>query len=107
MPRLWRFRSERQSRDDAARERAAVARGYQTVFSGPVGQMVLADIMTRAGMVGTSFVAGDPHATAFNEGKRRLALEIIERLNVSPDSVLRMLREGETAGLFEEPQQEA
>jgi hypothetical protein len=102
MARLWRFRSERQTREEAARERAETARAYHAVFAGPQGQMVLADILTRAGLVGTSFVAGDPCATAFNEGKRRLGLEIIERLNVDPDNVVRMLREGETAGLMEE-----
>lgn len=106
MARLWRFRSERQTRDEAARERAATARAYQAVFRSAGGQAVLADILTRAGMVGSSFVPGDPHATAFNEGKRRLALEIIERLNVNPDALLRMLREGETAGIFDDTQQQ-
>lgn len=102
MARLWRFRSERQTREEAAKERAETLRAYQAVFAGPVGQLVLADILTRAGLVGSSFVPGDPCATAFNEGKRRIGLEIIESLNVNPDNVLRMLREGETAGLTEQ-----
>lgn len=106
MPRLWRMRSERQSREQAAKEAAALVQAYRAVFSTPAGKDVLADILTRGGMVASSFAAGDPHMTAFNEGKRRLALEIIERLNVDPNALLTMLRTGETAGLFDDEQQQ-
>lgn len=107
MPRLWRMRSERQqTREEAAKERAALIHAYRAVFDTPAGREVLADILTRGNLVETSFVPGDQHTTAFNEGKRRLALEIIERLNVNPEALLKMLREGETGGLFDEQQQE-
>ena len=102
MARLWRMRSEQPSRDQAAKEQAALVGAYRAVFGTIQGRDVLADILTRAGMVGSSFVPGDPHATAFNEGKRRLALEIIERLNVNPDRLLTMLRTGEAGDILED-----
>lgn len=48
----------------------------------PRGAQVLSDI-AKAGHIGeTSFVPGDPHQSAFREGKRALALYILGRVGV-------------------------
>jgi len=48
---------------------------YALAFAGSAGRAVLADIEARAYVAETSF-SPDPHRTAFNEGRRSLALHI-------------------------------
>lgn len=57
--------------------------------------MVLADIAARGGLWKSSHVPGDPHSTAYNEGRRSLALEIVELAGLPPDR-LRALIEKDT-----------
>lgn len=50
---------------------------YKRVFETPDGQIVLRHLM-RVGLVtSTTFVKGDPTATAMNEGMRRIVLSIM------------------------------
>ncbi|MEA2036819.1 MAG: hypothetical protein U9O94_04885 [Nanoarchaeota archaeon] len=49
---------------------------YETVFSTGEGKRVLEDIKRCGFVFKTSMIQGDSHATAFNEGRRELALHI-------------------------------
>jgi len=53
---------------------------YRRAFEGEAGKAVLEDIEARAHMRETSF-SPDPQRTAFNEGKRSLALHIRRMLD--------------------------
>ncbi len=62
-----------------------VAAAYRALFaSDELGRLVLGDLAhyCRAGQ--SSFVAGDPHQTAFNEGARDVFLHIAEMSGVTP-----------------------
>jgi hypothetical protein len=77
-----------------ARRGAAVAHAYRTVFAASDdGRRVLADLARycRAGC--TSFVAGDPHQTAFNEGARDAFLHIVELVGLAPAEIAELLAE--------------
>lgn len=53
---------------------------YLRTFEGEAGQAVLEDLEARAFVRDTSFAA-DPQRTAFNEGRRSLALHIRRMLD--------------------------
>ncbi len=60
---------------------------YRLVFAGSAGAAVRDDLF-RLGHVGRpTYVPGDPTATAFNEGKRFMALHIAALLTL-PDSTI-------------------
>lgn len=106
MARIWRtWQEKRNARDNAVQEaarRAQLLVDYRQVFGGEAGQRVLADILQRCGIAQSTFAAGVPDQTAFNEGRRRVGLEIIETLNRDPDAARALLQTGETEGLFDE-----
>lgn len=58
--------------DDAAEN---LARDYLAAFGTPAGRKVLAHLRQLFGER-LSYVAGDPHATAFREGQRSVILHI-------------------------------
>lgn len=61
---------------------------YRVVFTGAVGAAVRDDLF-RLGHIGRpTYVAGDPVATAFNEGKRFMALHIASILNLSDENIV-------------------
>jgi len=62
----------------------AMRKNYHAVFSSPCGQRVLMDIARRGLLHTVSFADESPLGTAFNEGKRALALEIMYMLNPNP-----------------------
>ena len=62
----------------------AMRKVYRDTFSSPHGQEVLRDIVQRGSLHTVSFTGETPLSTAFNEGKRALALEIIYMLNPTP-----------------------
>lgn len=109
MPRiwqLWRDRRRGESPEEQARraqeDRLFLAMDYRHVFASEPGQRVLADILRRAGVMQTSFDAV-PSIAAYNEGKRRIGLEIIEMLNADPADQERLIRTGATESLFPPP----
>lgn len=60
---------------------------YRLVFGGSAGSAVRDDLF-RLGHVGRpTYVPGDPSATAFNEGKRFMALHVAALLGL-PDAVI-------------------
>jgi len=66
---------------------------YQTVFSTPQGRRVLSDLVRTANVDRSTYVTGDSHQTAFNEGKRAIVMRILNRLHVSPEEVIRISKE--------------
>lgn len=54
---------------------------YRRTFNTPDGQIVLDDLKRRFSFGATTFVSGDPHASAFNEGQRAAVLLIARMLS--------------------------
>lgn len=72
-------------REQAARFLAAQVGGelgaaYRRVFDGPDGKLVLADILKRGRLLSVSVEPGDALTTGLNDGRRALALEIVQLL---------------------------
>lgn len=63
---------------------------YKTVFESPEGQGVLHDLFRECGVFKTSMDNNSSNMTAFNEGKRAIALHIQSRLRT--DNVLAIQR---------------
>ena len=99
---IRRLRQSRGNRPQAQLDLAALIRAYQETFRPEAGQLVLADILRKASVVQTTYVVGDAMETAFNEGRRRGALEIVNMINADPAEALRLATTGEIGGLFDE-----
>jgi hypothetical protein len=66
------------------REKIDLHGSFQRVFGDPDlpdGKVVLRAILREGFVTRTTFVAGDPHQTALNEGSRRLALSILRHVH--------------------------
>lgn len=61
-----------------------VGMAYRAVFDTPQGRDVLLDLAKYCNVSTTSFVAGDPHQTALNEGRRDTFNHIAEMLGLTP-----------------------
>ena len=67
---------------------------YRLVFAGSAGAAVRDDLF-RLGHIGRpTYVPGDPTATAFNEGKRFMALHIAALLNLPDAAILERAQSG-------------
>ena len=53
---------------------------YRTIFEGPQGQRVLADLCHRHGIFDPCHVPGDPHSTAYNDGRRSVVVDLLRYL---------------------------
>lgn len=62
---------------------------YLLVFSGFVGAWVRDDLFRLGHLGRPTYVPGDPVATAFNEGKRFMALHIASILKLSDEEVVK------------------
>lgn len=58
-----------------------IIQDYQDVFDNPKGKNVLQHLYKACFLGETSFVAENPYATAFNEGKRKVALMVRNFIN--------------------------
>lgn len=56
-----------------------LAEAYRSVFTGPDGETVLHDLLREAGVLSDGF-DGDTGLMAYNEGRRSLALHILNKL---------------------------
>ncbi len=81
--------------NESNKEEAIVTKikDYLTAFGSESGKRVLADLMKFGNMLGPSF-ATDPYRTAFNEGRRDVALYILNQLNYDLEK-LRQHMQGE------------
>lgn len=64
----------------AFRRQAVLADAYHEVYASPAGQLVIHDILKDAGLL---VVAADPTDSRFYDGKRAVALHVVNRLRWS------------------------
>ena len=57
---------------------------FKTVFDTPEGRDVLTHLRAMSFMDTHCFVAGDPYATCFNEGKRSIVAYVLSLLKDKP-----------------------
>lgn len=57
--------------------RAALGEAYRRLYETSDGKLVLDDIMRQGGMIDDVFVGGATDVTAYNSGKRALALHVL------------------------------
>lgn len=50
---------------------------YKNVFSGKDGEEVLLDLLKFTKVNQPTYIPGDPHTSAFNEGMRRVGLRLL------------------------------
>ena len=53
---------------------------YRTIFEGPQGQRVLADLCHRHGIFDPCHVPGDSYSTAYNDGRRSVVVDLLRYL---------------------------
>jgi hypothetical protein len=69
---------------------------------GDDGRRVLEDLARYCRFGATSFVAGDPHETAFNEGARDVFLHIVEMAGLAPTELTDLFTDSQTTEPFGE-----
>lgn len=62
-------------KDNVANEK--LVHKYKTVFGGQDGEDVLLDILKFCKVNQPTYIPGDPHTSAFNEGMRRVGLRLL------------------------------
>lgn len=70
-------------------DRLVVRATYRRLFDTSDGKVVLQHILRSGFVVSSTFVAGDSHKTALNEGSRRLALSILRFAKTNPQEVIK------------------
>ena len=78
---------------DILRERLYLRKAYRHVFSTEDGKIVLRHLMRSCFMVAPTFVAGDPHQSAMNEGSRRVVLSILKLLKVDEKELQKQIEQ--------------
>lgn len=68
---------------------------YKDTFATEKGKKVLWDLMKQSGMLTRSFVEGDSHGTAYNEGARSLCLYILDKINIDIIKLEEQIKQGE------------
>lgn len=74
-----------------------VAGAYVTLLATPEGKLVLRDLAAYCRVGQSSFVAGDPHQTAFNEGARDVFLHVAEMAGIRPDDFPQLTANGDVS----------
>lgn len=64
---------------------------FKEALSGPAGEFLLASLLDLTGFYKQSF-SSDPYQTAFNEGKRSIALHIIQMLALTEEDMRQLVR---------------
>lgn len=75
----------------------SVAASYRTTLDPRFepARLVLADLARYCRVGETSFVAGDPHQTAFNEGARDVFLHVAEMIGLKPEDFASIVGSGD------------
>lgn len=68
-----------------------VAAAYRELLATAEGKLVLRDLAAYCRVGVSSFVAGDPHQTAFNEGARDVFLHVAEMAGIRPEDFTSLL----------------
>lgn len=74
--------------DDQSQKGDELTIAYQKVFSGPEGEKVLNHLMYTYGVFfGTADTEGNPHVMYYNEGRRSVVVDILERVDCDLDKI--------------------
>jgi len=73
----------------------AIVADYKRVFETAAGRRVLRRMMKESGMKEPSYVRGDPHGTSFNEGRRSVVIDILNKLKMDLESLEKQLLQNE------------
>lgn len=71
--------------DDDIEYFSRTRRSYAQAFGTPSGKYVLSDLAAFCGAMNPTYVRGDPHQTAHNEGARSVILRIYSFLRMTAD----------------------
>ena len=64
------------------------------VMADKAGRAWMWELLTLCGVMRSSFIAGDPHATSFNEGQRNVGLRIMASImSAAPEQYETMVKE--------------
>lgn len=74
-------------------KRKELAHAYATTFNSPGGKIVLQDLLRKAGILEVAHEPGDPYMTAWRDGRRSMALEIIEALRWTEGELVTLAQE--------------
>ncbi len=74
-----------------------VAAAYRELLATSEGQLVLRDLAAYCRVGASSFTAGDPHQTAFNEGARDVFLHVAEMAGIRPDDFPQLTSNGDVS----------
>ncbi len=69
-----------------AQKRVALVHAYKSVFAGPMGEQVLADLMSAHSIMGNSYNGRGTHPVndmLIKEGERLVILRILKMLNIN------------------------
>ena len=88
------------------KRKIGLARAYRNTFATPEGEIVLGDLLRAGGVMEICHQPGDAHATAFKDGRRSLALHIIDQLRWSEPELLRLARQRSTEAVSDASDQE-
>jgi hypothetical protein len=70
-----------------------VFQAYHRTLDNPDGQLVVTDILIAGGLLESSHTLGDAYDTAFREGRRSMALHVIDRLRWSNTEIVKLANE--------------
>lgn len=79
------------------RRAKAVAGAYRALLASPEGKLMLRDLAAYCRVGQSSFVAGDPHQTAFNEGARDVFLHVAEMAGIRPEDFPQLTDHGDVS----------
>ena len=82
-------------RDDqtaSLRRQGRLTRAYRDLEKTPAGRLLLADLLGACGVLEVTHTPGDPHETAFREGRRSIGLHVLERLRWSEGELVELAR---------------
>jgi hypothetical protein len=82
--------------------RARIGALYREVFGTAAGEKVLADLLKETGLLQVSSVAGDPHMTHFNDGKRAIGLHVVERMRWTEGALIELAKRQTNASLSDQ-----
>lgn len=69
---------------------------YQEVFGTEKGKLVLRDLMNTFHVFDSS-MSDTPEETAFKEGERSVVLRIFKTINIDPEQLDKLVKEGQSA----------
>jgi len=91
----------KQSLNKNAKKVVQMSKLYKDTFLVGSGKDVLADLCKAVGVFDSSFVAGDSHRSAYNEGAKSSILRILRTINMDIESYQNLFAEVQETEVFE------